>query len=85
TGQLQAMDSRARIFPAGMRRIVAARDQDCSNPWCDAPFRHHDHIVPAAAGGPTTLENSQALCEECNYAKEAPGWSVIPVPGIRHT
>ncbi|MDQ6755169.1 MAG: hypothetical protein M3017_17645, partial [Actinomycetota bacterium] len=27
----------------------------------------------------------QGLCERCNQAKEAPGWSSRPRPGPRHT
>jgi hypothetical protein len=40
------MDSRARLFPAGLRRFILARDDACRTPYCDAPSRHHDHIVP---------------------------------------
>ncbi|MFB0836357.1 HNH endonuclease, partial [Arthrobacter halodurans] len=72
TGQLIAMDSRARIFPEGIRRLLAARDRTCRTPWCDAPLRHHDHVVPARSGGPTSAANGEGLCEACNYAKEAP-------------
>ncbi|MDX6372235.1 MAG: hypothetical protein QOD98_1223, partial [Nocardioidaceae bacterium] len=34
---------------------------------------------------PTTADNGQGLCELCNYAKEADGWSARTVPGPRHT
>lgn len=27
-------------------------------------------------GGPTSARNGLGACEACNYAKEAPGWSV---------
>ncbi|HMO12157.1 MAG TPA: HNH endonuclease, partial [Actinotalea sp.] len=47
----------------------------CRTPWCDAPVRHHDHVVPAGARGPTDSENGQGLCEACNHAKQAPGWT----------
>lgn len=42
------MDSRARLFPAGLRRFIRARDDTCRTPYCDAPIRHLDHIVPPA-------------------------------------
>ncbi|WP_081416422.1 HNH endonuclease [Arthrobacter castelli] len=77
-GALVAMDSSARAFPAGMARFISTRDQLCSTPWCDAPIRHVDHIVPKAAGGPTSDMNGRGQCAACNYAKEAPGWRVSP-------
>ncbi|MFJ7749477.1 HNH endonuclease [Arthrobacter sp. NPDC097144] len=84
TGQLVAMDSKARLVPAGMARFIAARDQTCRMPWCGAPLRHFDHIQPHSRGGPTNADNVQGLCEACNQAKEAPGWSsssVVPLGG----
>ncbi|WP_342022419.1 DUF222 domain-containing protein [Arthrobacter citreus] len=74
SGQLTAMDSRARLVPHGLARLIAARDQVCRTPWCGAPIRHYDHITPVHAGGTTTAENIQGLCQACNQAKEAPGW-----------
>ncbi|MDF2824221.1 MAG: conserved repeat family protein, partial [Mycobacterium sp.] len=43
TGQLVAMDSRARAFPKGLARFIRLRDQRCRTPYCDAPIRHIDH------------------------------------------
>ncbi len=80
-GQLVAMDSRRRTFPRGLVDLLVARDQTCRTPWCDAPIRHLDHVVPAAMGGPTSAANGQGLCEACNYAKQAPGWHARPGPG----
>ncbi|WAP53005.1 DUF222 domain-containing protein [Arthrobacter sp. ATA002] len=74
SGQLTAMDSRARLVPGGLARLIAARDQVCRTPWCGAPIRHYDHITPVHAGGTTSAENIQGLCQACNQAKEAPGW-----------
>lgn len=76
TGELVAMDSRRRTFTPAMRRLLFARDADtCRTPWCNAPARHADHITPAADGGPTTISNGQALSEDCNYTRSAPGWT----------
>ena len=45
---------------------------------CDDPFEsnffklsemHADHIKPWAKGGPTTAENCQMLCRDCNLRK----------------
>jgi hypothetical protein len=76
SGQLVAMESRARTFPKGLAMLIGLRDQTCRTPFCDAPIRHHDHATPDRAGGPTSALNGLGLCEACNYAKEAPGWQV---------
>jgi hypothetical protein len=85
TGELVAMDSRARLFPPGLRRFIQARDDTCRTPYCDAPIRHHDHIIPWHIGGTTSLANGAGLCEACNHTKEKPGWGAQPRPGPRHT
>ncbi|WP_347352821.1 DUF222 domain-containing protein, partial [Intrasporangium sp.] len=74
TGTLVAMDSTARLFPAGLRRFLIARDGVCRTPWCDAPIRHADHIHPHTDGGPTSQLNGQGLCIRCNLTKDLPGW-----------
>lgn len=73
-GQLAAMDSRSRLFPANLRHFLLVRDRYCRTPWCGAPIRHADHATPAAEGGLTTADDGQGLCEACNYNKQAPGW-----------
>ena len=84
-GDLTAMDSRARLFPPGLRRFLTARDDTCRTPYCDAPIRHLDHIIPWHHNGTTTHGNGAGLCEACNHTKETPGWSSRPRPGPRHT
>lgn len=74
TGTLVTMDSRRRLFDAGLRRYLIARDGVCRTPWCDAPIRHLDHIQPHAEGGPTTAANGQGLCVRCNLVKDLPGF-----------
>ncbi|MGW5241066.1 DUF222 domain-containing protein [Monashia sp. NPDC004114] len=83
TGSLVAMDSSRRLFPAGLRRFVVARDGQCRTPWCDAPVAHIDHVQPYAQGGPTTTAtNGQGLCVRCNLVKEEPGWTAAVIdPG----
>ncbi|WP_235500182.1 HNH endonuclease, partial [Arthrobacter sp. Leaf69] len=85
TGELTALDSRARLFPPGLRRFIQARDDTCRTPYCDAPIRHFDHIIPWHRSGPTTQANGAGLCEACNHTKENPGWTATPRPGPRHT
>jgi len=84
TGELVAMESNARLFPPRLRRLIAARDATCRTPYCDAPIRHTDHIIPWRLAGTTSADIGQGLCESCNYIKEALGWSSQPLPGPRH-
>ena len=79
TGQLVAMDSRARHAPAGLADLVRRRDHDlCRTPWCGAPIRVADHITEWQSTHETSEVNTQGLCERCNLAKQAPGWSARP-------
>ncbi|PKH43436.1 protein of unknown function [Nocardioides alpinus] len=80
SGELVAMDSRARLFRGGLRLFIRLRDQVCRTPWCNAPIRHADHVVDAAADGPTSGVNAEGLCEARNYAKRAPRWRARPGP-----
>lgn len=77
TGQLVAMESKSRLFPAGLKDFIKARDEICRTPWCGTPIRHTDHVIPVRDGGRTTADNGQGLCEQCNQIKEAPGWSGV--------
>ncbi len=92
SGELVAVDAKARLFTPGQRRFIQARDDVCRTPYCDAPIRHFDHIVPWHDDGPTSLVNGAGLCEACNHTKELPGWRATPStgtggagPGARHT
>jgi hypothetical protein len=85
TGALVAMDSQARRFEGRLAEFLRLRDQSCRTRWCDAPVRHLDHAHDHAAGGPTSAVNGQGLCEDCNHAKQALGWTARPRPGPRHT
>jgi 5-methylcytosine-specific restriction endonuclease McrA len=80
-GELVAVESRRRRFTAGQARTVRLRDQICRTPWCNAPIRHIDHVRSYAAGGRTSVANAEGLCEACNYAKEALGWTTRTEPG----
>ncbi len=73
-GRLVAMESTSRRFHGALAEFLVIRDQVCRTPWCGAPVRHGDHVLPADLGGATTEANGQGLCAACNQAKEAPGW-----------
>jgi hypothetical protein len=85
TGSLVAMDSRSELFQGRLAEFIRLRDRICRTRGCGARIRHTDHVVARARGGPTTADNGQGLCELCNYAKEADGWSARTIPGPRHT
>ncbi|WP_193612229.1 HNH endonuclease [Nocardioides lijunqiniae] len=84
TGELVAMDSRARCAPAGLADFVATRDLGlCRTPWCGAPIRESDHVQAYEDGGATASFNLQGLCRRCNLAKQAPGWRAAQVVTTR--
>jgi hypothetical protein len=85
TGALVAMDSKAELFQGRLAEFIRIRDRVCRTIGCGALVRHADHVEARARGGPTTADNAQGLCELCNYAKEADGWTARTVPGPRHT
>lgn len=76
TGELVAMESTARAFPGGLKRMITWRDETCRTPWCNARIRHLDHVIPFASGGPTSYDNGQGLCARCNYLKEHGLWEL---------
>ncbi|WP_193612467.1 HNH endonuclease [Nocardioides lijunqiniae] len=87
TGKLLGMDSRARLAPKALADFVSTRDQDlCRTPWCGAPVAQIDHVQAFEAGGRTSAANLQGLCQRCNLAKQAHGWTALPIAGPgRHT
>jgi hypothetical protein len=82
SGQLVAADSKSTKFRGGLADLIRLRDEDiCRTLWCDAPARPVDHARSLAEGGETDQFNGQGLCEACNIAKEALGWTARPRPG----
>ena len=73
------MEQGGRRFEGGLAHFLRLRDQRCRNTQCNAPIRHLDHAEDPAEGGQTSATNGQGLCEACNYAKEADGWSARPL------
>lgn len=66
TGELVAVESTARTFPAALRRAALWRDGTCRAPFCEADIRQIDHVRPHARGGPTSWDNANGLCAACN-------------------
>ncbi|WP_328856974.1 13E12 repeat family protein [Williamsia herbipolensis] len=74
SGALVAMESTARLFPAGLKQFFDFRDQSCGIPYCDAPIAEYDHADPYANGGATSAANGGGMCLAHNRAKQNPGW-----------
>ena len=69
-------DPQRRRFSGWLAQLIGLRDQACRDPYCDAPIRHTDHVVPFRSGGATTLANGRGVCARGNYVREMPGWRV---------
>ncbi|WP_191563648.1 HNH endonuclease signature motif containing protein [Janibacter melonis] len=76
-GRVCDVDSRRRLFPAAVQRLLRVRDGVCRFPFCDAPVRHADHVVGVVLGGPTSAANGQGLCARHNLVKALPGWAAV--------
>jgi 5-methylcytosine-specific restriction endonuclease McrA len=63
-----------RLFTGATRRAIEVRDRECTHPYCDQRLEdcEVDHIVPYAAGGPTTQENGRLLCPFHNRLRSQP-------------
>lgn len=70
TGELVAVESRARAFPVALARVIRMGQAGCMGPFCGAPIRHIDHIQAFADGGATSLGNGAGLCAHCNWTRE---------------
>ncbi|MBC6458365.1 HNH endonuclease signature motif containing protein [Actinomadura sp. HBU206391] len=70
--------------PAGMRRLIQARDRTCAFPTCNrrATECDLDHTIPHHKGGPTCPCNLAALCRGHHLLKQHPDWTLIQIwPG----
>ncbi len=71
-----------RTIPAHVRTALEARDPVCVIPGCAMGDRLEiDHLVPFAAGGPSTLENLARACRFHHYLKTHHGWILGGGPG----
>ena len=82
----QPMDigRKTRTFPAGIRRILVARDHGCAFPGCGRPPRHCDahHVHHWADGGVTSVDNAVLLCRHHHTLIHRSEWTVKMVHGI---
>lgn len=60
-----------REFTAAIKKAVRERSNyTCEYPKCETyPAIEVDHIIPAALGGESTIENAMLLCTACHARK----------------
>jgi len=82
----QPMDigRKTRSFPAGIRRVLVARDKGCAFPGCGRPPKHCDahHIHHWANGGDTSVKNAVLLCRHHHTLIHQSEWEVKMVHGL---
>jgi hypothetical protein len=75
--ELEGIDSGSRYLPADLRRWLDATYTSCGVEGCDADHGlEYDHVVPYAAGGPTTRDNLWRLCRYHHHLKTDERWRV---------
>ena len=78
----------SEIIPAHLRRAVTARHKHCAFPGCAQPASvcQIHHLVPRAAGGPTSLPNLVPLCAFHHLiAIHRWGWQLVLNPDATTT
>src|SRR5690625_3736939 len=70
SGELVAVESKAKAFPPALARFLRWRDLSCRGPFCNAAIRQSDHIVPRSTGGATSIDNGQGACAHDNGKDE---------------
>lgn len=75
--------SHRRTFTGAVRRAIQVRDRGCRHPsGCDVPADgcDVDHVVPAAAGGPTSQFNGRLECSTHNRHADRHDAGAQPLP-----
>jgi hypothetical protein len=78
TGQIISVGRNAYRRPAGLARLIHARDCECRVATCHRPAQHceTDHVDDwYAHSGDTADDNLTALCSRDHHTKDLPGWS----------
>jgi len=86
-GEVVEAGTTHRYFRIAQRRAMVARDGDrCVWPWCDRPVAWSDghHLVPVAAGGPTTVANGALPCEGHHVMCHEGGWRLVRLADGRY-
>ncbi len=86
TGDLVAVDSRARLFPAGMRRFIQARDDTCRPPTATHRSGTSTTSSRGTTAAPPAWPTARACSKPATTPKNSPaGWheprQQKPAPG----
>ncbi|MBC3764176.1 DUF222 domain-containing protein [Quadrisphaera oryzae] len=75
-----------RLFSAGQRRAMLARDGGCAIPGCTAPpgWLEAHHVHEWAHGGPTDVSQGVLLCTRHHVLVTIGVWAVRMVDGVPH-
>ncbi|TXR56325.1 HNH endonuclease signature motif containing protein [Quadrisphaera setariae] len=75
-----------RLFSAGQRRAMLARDGGCAIPGCTAPpgWLEAHHVHEWVAGGPTDVDWGVLLCTRHHVLVTLGIWAVRMVDGVPH-
>jgi hypothetical protein len=75
---------KTRTFPAGIRRILVARDRGCAFPGCGRPPKQCDahHVHHWADGGDTSVDNGVLLCRHHHTLIHQSEWDVAMEHGM---
>ena len=80
-GHLDAISTRWRTAPPGMRRYVLMREHGkCRFPGCHTQIREVHHIIHWANGGPTETSNLVGLCSHHHHLVHEGGWTLSGHP-----
>lgn len=79
---ITTVSSPKRTIPAKLRRALEARYPVCGVQGCaNDRSLQIDHVVPIAAGGPTSIDNTWRICTFHHDQKTLHGWQVVGEPG----
>jgi hypothetical protein len=83
---ISAYGSAHRFFTEGQRLAMAARDRGCSFPGCTVPpaWCEAHHVIEAAGGGPTSVNNGTLLCGAHHRDFGRLGYRCMMLGGIPH-
>ena len=85
-GHIENYGRARRLFTAGQRLAMAARDGGCSFPHCTVPaaWCQAHHVIAWTDGGPTTISNGTLLCGSHHREHDTLGWTCTMHNGTPH-